>query len=209
MDLKNMKEWIRQGETCAFLEDTSPVKEEWIKVYEQFDSFYEKIWMRPILLGRQQAKQTLRDCNWGDEYQSLSKPRVVLPGKYQFLSRKIRRYYPDLRVNGNIYEHNELGTVAKREKSNSYDYIFHEIIHLRRDILIEFLQQESRLLFIGIQNSRFSERTLAELSLGDDTREHAGETFRYTFCSRNYVGPYIETISTATQVLGKKSIRFD
>lgn len=203
MELEKAKQWIRHTDTRDFLESAAVPDSEWITIHRREDSVFESVRHVPFLIGPRKLHDCLDKPDWGG-----CSPRFVFPGRHRFLPKEFSDFYPDARFLGAHYEDPKRGIIARLTVEHAL-YTESTQVDVRISMLQDFLSEKNRRLLLGVQNARYSERTLSELEMEDTDEDFSRETFRYVFSSRVAEGfsRSRRMFSTMTGVFGKKLVR--
>ena len=208
MELEKTIRWIRHADLLEFMQSETVIDSEWITVHRREESVFESVLHMPFLLGPRKLHSCLDKSSWGP--QSRTMPTLVFPERHDFLPKKFARFYPDARFAGGRFDDPNRGPIARLVVERSDD-IARTKVDISVSMLLDFLTAKNLRLLLGIKCDRYSERTLSELRLDDDSWEVPGRTFHYSMWSRKVVGisgGSRQMFSTITGVLGRKLVSF-
>ena len=209
MELEKTIVWIGQADTRDFLESPFVISAEWITVHRREESFFESVVHMPFLIGPRQRHRCLEQPSWGPKSRTM--PSLVSPKRRHFLPKQFAEFYPDARFVGGRYDDPKRGPIARlvveRVDDNEKTHV-----DVKVSMLHDFLTAMNLRLLLGVKSDRYSERTLPELRLKDDSWDSSGNTFHYSMWARNVEGLFTngsrQMCSTTTGVLGKKLVCF-
>lgn len=155
--------WFTQDEITARLAGTSRPSSEWIPVEERRDSYVEHLFAILVPIRRSRARVTLSGVSWGEDF-DYTNGRVsrIIRGRRQYLSLRFRRFFK-LSFGGAAYFAS--GEVIARRETAECHAVKSDVILVRRDFLVKFLEETRQEALWCIRSQRYSERTLFELGL--------------------------------------------
>lgn len=152
-------DWIIQRDLESRITEPRVWEEEFIPVFQERDSYIEHYVGYCFPLGPQQARQSLRDTNWGYDAER-SKPQIARCTENDFLSCAFRKF-ARLRGRGPLYRDEEGNLIARHEIKNTF--VKEKSLFVRRDKVIDFLNAKRKVLLFCFRSHRFSEKSLDEL----------------------------------------------
>lgn len=205
MDLDDATRWLRQQDLVEFLRRGQHQPDDWITVYERRRTLFENLILVCFLLGPRKVGGALLQPAWNREYVHSSKPRLVVVRRRRFLGSALMASLPAGRYRSAEYVSAELGTMARYDAP----YGGPQRIQILGRYLRSFLERRQWTLVFGIDSSRFSERTLAELRLPDAAREYSTDQSVFSLATRPNDRIWADDrdrFSSFSRLLGRKRI---
>lgn len=200
--------WMEQEDVQSRITEAAAWDNEWVPVYESRNSYVEHFYGLLLPVSPLQSVNSMNDPSWGGDFgRTGGKIAEVRLRRTHFLGLRFRRCL-ELELATSGYFQN--GTPITQRKIQDGDTLKSDTIFVRRDAVLNFLQETKQVLLWCIRSQRYSERELKEFGMERKSDRRRQQSYHYAFEQANVnqdQNAERPRMSTMTQVFGKCLVR--